>query len=213
MKLKFIKPTIMNDIAKKATMEKLLHTIEVEKLESKSEIARKLGIRSNYISMILNEKQWPHCPKSAWEGVLNWLNSGWTLRQYAEKYPVKETEKKEEVKTVLVPKPIEINMPPELQEKIKEADKQMDAILKEPVKKHPKPYPVNGDDIKEMHGATPDTSHPTEQITGTKEAIKTHPLAVEALQPKQEFTDTARLKIALDIEINLVVNGHKVSMI
>jgi hypothetical protein len=196
----------MNDIAKKATMEKLLHTIEVEKLESKSEIARKLGIRSNYISMILNEKQWPHCPKSAWEGVLNWLNSGWTLRQYAEKYPAPA-----EVKTILVPKPIEINMPTDLQEKIKEADKQMDAILKEPVKKHPKPYPVNGDDIKEMHGATPDTSHPAEQII--REAVKSHPLAVEALQPKQEFTDTARLKIALDIEINLVVNGHKVSML
>ena len=175
----------MNDICKKSTSEKLAHKIEVEKLKT-SEIGRGLGISPNYISMILNEKHWNKCPKSAWEAVLNWLNSGYTLDQYVQKYPTSA-----EVKTVLVPKPIEINMPPELQEKIKEVDKQMDAILKKTIE--------------------PEPEKTAEQVI--KEAVITHPLAVEALQTKQEFTDTARLKIALDIEINLVVNGHKVSMI
>lgn len=38
------------------------------------------------------------------------------------------------------------------------------------------------------------------------------PLAVEENipAPDVQFTDTARLKVALDIEINLVVNGQKV---
>ena len=87
----------MNDIAKRATMEKLAHTIEVEKLTNKAEIGRALGISGNYISMILNEKAWVKCHKSAWEAVLNWLNSGYTLSQYKEKYPVK-VEPKSEVK-------------------------------------------------------------------------------------------------------------------
>jgi len=176
----------MNDIAKQATMEKLLHSIEVENLKNKAEIGRMLGINGTYLSMILNKNTWGKCPKSAWEAVLNWLNSGYTLNQYVQKYPASA-----EVKTVLVPNPIEINMPTDLQEKIKEADKQMDAILKKTIE--------------------PEPEKTAEQVI--KEAVKTHPLAVEALHPKQEFTDTARLKIALDIEINLVVNGHKVSML
>lgn len=167
----------MNEICKQSTMEKLAHTIEVEKLTNKAEIGRILGINGTYLSMILNKNTWPKCPKSAWEAVLNWLNSGYTLNQYAEKYPAHKPVEVKEVKTILVPQPIKIDMPPEIAEKIKEADRQMDEILKE---RKPK---------------------------------VTHPLAVEAIQPKQEFTDTARLKIALDIEINLVVNGHKVSMI
>jgi len=187
MKLKFIKPTIMNDIAKKATMEKLLHTIEVEKLESKSEIARKLGIRSNYISMILNEKQWPHCPKSAWEAVLNWLNSGYTLAQFSEKFPVKEQPKKESEQPLIKIKPGVL----EARQKVL-AEREKEATIIDKLAE------TKSEEVRE-------------QII--KEAVKSHPIAVEALQSKQEFTDTARLKIALDIEINLVVNGHKVSMI
>ena len=40
------------------------------------------------------------------------------------------------------------------------------------------------------------------------------PLQVEPITPEpgQQFTDTARLKVALDIEINLVVNGQKVNI-
>ena len=40
------------------------------------------------------------------------------------------------------------------------------------------------------------------------------PLPVEQVtsEPGQQFTDTARLKVELDIEINLVVNGQKVKI-
>jgi hypothetical protein len=42
----------------------------------------------------------------------------------------------------------------------------------------------------------------------------TEPLKVKPIAPApvQQFTDTARLKVALDIEINLVVNGRKVQV-
>lgn len=42
----------------------------------------------------------------------------------------------------------------------------------------------------------------------------TAPLAVEKASPDpgQDFTDTARLKVCLDIEINLVINGQKVQV-
>lgn len=174
----------MNEICKQSTMEKLAHTIEVEKLENKAEIGRMLGTNGTYLSMILNKKYWAKCPKSAWEAVLNWLNSGYTLSQYVQKYPApsgtkieKSTDGKNYTEVATVPvgtKSIEL---PKIDKKSIE----------------PKP------------------DKPAEQVI--KEAVISHPLAVEALQSKQEFTDTARLKIALDIEINLVVNGHKVSMI
>lgn len=169
----------MNEIAKKATAEKLVRTMEVEGLKNKVDMGRKLGIHGNYISMILNEKTWFKCPNHAWEAVLNWLNSGYTLEQYAKKYPpVIKVEKSidgkkwEEVATV-----------PEGTKNIEIPD-----------------CPI-----------LPDMDKPAEQVI--RESVKTHPLTIEALQSKQEFTDTARLKIALDIEINLVVNGHKVSMV
>lgn len=40
----------------------------------------------------------------------------------------------------------------------------------------------------------------------------TAPIAVKKIEPKpeQNFTDEARLKVCLDIEINLVVNGQKI---
>jgi len=59
---------------------------------------------------------------------------------------------------------------------------------------------------------------PPKEISRTKPEDKpdkiTAPLAVEKKQPDpgQDFTDTARLKVCLDIEINLVINGQKVQI-
>lgn len=53
-----------------------------------------------------------------------------------------------------------------------------------------------------------------QELKEAKTPIVTAPLAVKPVipEPGQQFTDTARLKVALDIEINLVVNGKKVEV-
>jgi hypothetical protein len=159
-----------------------------------------LGINGTYLSMILNKNTWGKCPKSAWEAVLNWLNSGYTLAQFSKKFPVKEQPKKESEQPLIKIKPGVL----EARQRVlaeREKEKSMEPIL----------TPASDEFIKTAMQGTDKPEKPAEQVI--KEAVKTHPLAVESLQPKQEFTDTARLKIALDIEINLVVNGHKVSML
>ena len=192
----------MNDIAKQSIMEKLNHNIEVEKLTNKAEIGRMLGINGTYLSMILNKSTWHKCPKSAWEAVLNWLNSGYTLAQFSEKFPVKEQPEKEAEQPLIKIKPGVLEARQKiLAEREKEIEKSMEPIL----------TPTFDEFIKIAMQGTDKPEKSDEQVI--REAVKSHPLAVEALQPKQEFTDTARLKIALDIEINLVVNGHKVSML
>jgi len=102
MKIKTIKT--MNYIEKRATMVRLAQTIELQKLTNKAEIARVLGIKAPYLSMMLNTEYTNKCPNWAWEVVRNWLNSDYTLsqyRQHKEKYPV-TVEPKSGVKKELV---------------------------------------------------------------------------------------------------------------
>jgi hypothetical protein len=37
--------------------------------------------------MITNPSQWSHCPESAFQTVLNWINSGESLQKYSPKHP------------------------------------------------------------------------------------------------------------------------------
>jgi hypothetical protein len=75
----------------------------------------------------------------------------------------------------------------------------------------------------EKHGKVlPEKHEPMQEIVISKvpgkKAVKTpaiqkQPFEVKPPVPEQQFTDTARLKVALDIEINLVVNGQKVKLL
>jgi len=153
----------INDVAKRSAAERLVKAMQLEKM-GPFDAARKLNILAQYISMSKQEKFWPKMPKSAWDRILLWCNTGETLHHF--KVPNGEV-KKDDIKKKV------IELPP-----------------------------------KEISRKPPDIVNPDEKITAPLE------LEVEKLSPAltQEFTDTARLKVCLDIEINLVINGQKISL-
>jgi hypothetical protein len=152
----------MNDIAKRSAAERLKKAMDLEKM-GPSEAARHLNILGQYISMSKQEKFWPKMPKSAWDRILFWCNSGETIHHF--KLP-------------------------------------SDEIILQPKAKVEKGIIPDGNFIKNQ-----------KQIIDSVNKIIA-PLAVEKAKPDpgQDFTDTARLKVCLDIEINLVINGQKVQV-
>ena len=75
----------MNDIYKTNIKTKLDNAMEKEGLRP-SEVAHIFGFHANYISMIRNPETWVKCPKSAFEAVSAWINTGQGLKEYSEKH-------------------------------------------------------------------------------------------------------------------------------
>ena len=71
----------MNEIAKKCIQTKLIVAIEKEGLKT-SEAAKILDISPTYVSLIKNSDHWHKCTKAAWEAVQKWTNSGLSLKMY-----------------------------------------------------------------------------------------------------------------------------------
>ena len=164
---------------KHAISEKLNRAIEAEHIML-VEASRHLGTPANYLSMIRNPTQWPRCPKSGWEAVYQWYNSGQKLSEYSVAHSAVSPKQLSELK-------------PEAKQKL----------------------------VAETKQALQKTANEVQKEAQRKEAEKpasnvslTAPLAVEKATPAPDvqFTDTARLKVALDIEINLVVNGQKIQI-
>jgi hypothetical protein len=71
----------MNDIAKQSCIERLKKAMDLEKMTT-GDTARHLNLNPCYISMALNEKSWVKLPKSSWERLILWCNSGSTLSHF-----------------------------------------------------------------------------------------------------------------------------------
>src|SRR5574343_234871 len=179
---------------KHAIIEKLRRQRENEHI-SNTDAGRNLGIPANYVSMMCNPEQWEKCPAWAWNKVNTWYNSGQKLSEYSTAHaavsPRQAEELKPEVKKVLV-------------QETKEALKKEAEYIKQQMKKE-----FENQTLAEGLGRAKE-----ELIREAANISTTAPLAVESVlpEPGQQFTDTARLKVALDIEINLVVNGQKVQV-
>ena len=74
----------MNEIVKKNIQEKLIEAMDKESLKP-GQVAKFLNLIPGYISMIKNENHWGKCPRTAWETVLLWINSGESMKVYSEK--------------------------------------------------------------------------------------------------------------------------------
>jgi hypothetical protein len=98
----------MNDIAKKSVADRFLTAIKKENLVAK-EAGAIVGILPAYISMMKNPKYWANCPAKAWDAVLAWVKSGYTLHGWKTKKPVKEVVEK--VEKPVPPKEEEIYEP------------------------------------------------------------------------------------------------------
>ena len=158
----------MNEIAKRSASERLQKAMGLEKLRP-SDTARHLNILPQYVTMSKSEKYWPKMPKSAWDRILLWVNSGETLHHF--KPPVELPPKE------ISRKPAEVK--PE--ETVKP---ELDFI--QPI--DPEPEIQKGQLIQKLSKSV-------------------------RINPVQQLTDTdARLKISLDIEINLMINGKKITL-
>lgn len=186
----------MNDTAKSLTKLRVLNAMKEENLSNK-EAADAIGIPGNYLSMIKNPKQWPKCPAKAWEAALRWVNSGQRLLEYKEKHgKIRPKPEPKEPTGWHTPTAVEFTklgidphlLPPEA-EKIKTDPEQHKPITRRQTEQEFK---------KMLDGIPPVTA----------------PLKVEKAIPPEgdHFTDTARLKVCLDVEINLVVNGKRVNI-
>jgi hypothetical protein len=71
----------MNDIAKQSCIERLKKAIDLERMTT-GDAARHLNLNPSYVSMALNEKHWKKMPRSAWDRLIQWCNSGSTLSHF-----------------------------------------------------------------------------------------------------------------------------------
>lgn len=99
----------MNEIAKENIQKRLEKAMIDEKI-TPGNVAKLLKLPPSYVSMIRNKDQWKRCPESGWSTVLLWINTGVSMKEYAEKHtkfiestrPKKEKEK-EIVKEIITP--------------------------------------------------------------------------------------------------------------
>lgn len=152
----------MTEIAQTQTQTRLVKAMERERLRP-SEAAQIIGIMPNYISMIKNPGMWDKCPAKAWDAVLLWINSGQTLKEYAEKHG-----------KVLPPVKPKVELPPKVI-----------AVKKAEIK----PIEVTKENKEKVETAERLSKHP--YFSGVKEEHQ---------------------KICIDIEINLIINGKKITL-
>jgi len=101
----------MNEICKEQTAAKVVQALEKTNLRN-IEIALKLNIEANYISMIKNPSHYIKIPLKAWEKFRDFANSGETIENY-------QDEKIEKLKSE---KDIDLSVKPGVTAKIEESE-------------------------------------------------------------------------------------------
>jgi hypothetical protein len=71
----------MNEIAKQSASKKLEEAIQREGI-SINDTASALGIKGIYVTMARRQKYFDKMSKEAWEKILKWVNSGYSLKEY-----------------------------------------------------------------------------------------------------------------------------------
>jgi hypothetical protein len=168
---------------KKAISEALKEAINKKDLNTRA-AAKALNLNPIYISMAQNPKSWDAMGKTPWIRLEEWLNTRGPLALF--NIPEGEEIWKPKEKAQEAPKKDVIK------HKKAEENKIMDAVVKKVLEQ------------KETEWHSPENLNPKSEAPFL--AKQTIP------EPGDHFTDTARFKVALDIEINLVINGQKVNM-
>lgn len=150
---------------------------------SNRQAADLIGVKPQYISMALNTKMHDSMSKEAWDRLNAWHESREKINNFTCSF-----EKLVETSDVAF---------------ISEGKKQ-------PETKQEKKKPVKVSKVKVKQKTDPDKI----QAEAFKNASAMAPFSVIPSTRREDvqFTDTARLKVALDIEINLVINGQKVQL-
>ena len=210
----------MNDIAKTNTQMKLAIAMQREDL-TQAEAAEALELPVLYIGCIRNKNRWDKVPDKRWEEVLRWVNSGQSLKEYAVKHgrvmPEKYEEKKEETGKKLAEDFIAGE----------EAGQQMAEHVAttglDNIKEIIKDKAPEDEALKEERPdgeAMVTMAFYREQADKTSRRIKeleetNNKLLMQLSQPQlaHELTaDPASQKFAIDLEINILINGKKFSL-
>lgn len=174
----------MNDIAKERISSKLLKAIADEGMTT-TEVSKALGINhDHYVSMIKNQKLWNKAPKSAWDAALQWINSGQTLKGYSSQHSRVLPRKDEPM-----PKDHQVPFVPDI-ENVEVKQRAITAIQK--------------------------TAQTVKEEAQRNEG-ENAPFACQRLKnanTEQYFTDTASMKVVLDVDLNLnlVINGKRITL-
>lgn len=180
----------MNDISKTNIQTKLVKAMAAENI-GPSETARIFGIPPTYISMMKNQQAWDKCPKSAWEAVLLWINSGQGLKEYSEKHGKVLPEKHESV--------LHHGTIPQSEAWHQEIAEQTG-------------NPIQAQRDHEAHQLLKETEKMFYPEQTEPEVIKT-PLGEEfEFRRSMMGSKPENQRIVIDIEINLIINGKKIEM-
>ena len=173
----------MNDIAKAATADKFLAAINKEGL-SKAEAGAAIGLMPAQVSYLFNEKYWPRLGNIGFDTVLKWVNSGQSLKEYSDKHG--------KVLPEIAPQK-HIEFPPKV------------VKVTEPKENTMKPEDVG---VKKI---VVERSDKGIKIEGAK--LKGNIWEMNDPERGFKFNRTEQhQKVSIDIEINLVINGKKITL-
>lgn len=189
----------MNSPSKKEISDALREAMNREEINTRAAAAA-LNLNPCYISMCLNPNSWDSMAKAAWERIEEWFYT----RDLLELFSIPEGEE------IWKPKEKEEGQKGRKGEEEKEeksgerkAESEDKREGKNVVKKA-----VPHDSflkIKEEKAAFAEGKKEVDELVKKHiPQIPTHSIAAP------QFTDAVRIKVALDIEINLIVNGQKV---
>jgi len=173
----------MNDIAKAATVDKFSRAIQAEGL-GKAEAGAFIGLMPAQVSYLFNEKYWDRLGNNGFDAVLKWVNSGQSLKEYSEKHGKVLPEIAPQKHIELPPKVVKVTEPKENTMKPEDV-----GVKKIVVERSDKGIKIEGAELKGN--------------------------IWEKNDPEREFKfnrTEQHQKFSLDIEINLVINGKKISL-
>ena len=178
----------METLNKEQISNALREAMNKEDLHTRA-AAKALNLNPCYISMAQNPKSFDAMGKTAWIRLEEWF------------------ETREPLTAFIIPEGEEIWKPKEKPVKEKDVTLKMDT----------KPTPLASKKVKDKVIKEPTYSQEfvnnlLSQLADKTDKNVAHPFEVKQPAPDQQFTDTARLKVALDIEINLVINGQKIQL-
>ena len=194
----------MNDIAKTNTQMKLAIAMQREDL-TQAEAAEALELPVLYIGCIRNKNRWDKVPDKRWEEVLRWVNSGQSLKEYAVKHgrvmPEKYEEKKEETGKKLAE---DFIAGEEAGQQMAEhvATTGLDNIKEIIKEKAPEGEAIAG--YREQHLV---------DVRNIEKLIyENNELSMELLESRTKANKSLPQKFAIDLEINILINGKKFSL-
>ena len=175
---------------KKTISEHLIDALNKEDLPRR-EAARFLNLNPRYVTMAQNPKSWDAMGRAAWERMEAWHET----RQKISEFKIPDGEE--------IWKPKEKDQEAPKRDVVKHKEGEQTRIAEAVLKKL--------EEEKDLEEHSPENLDMFDQIGKINRGADF--IVKEVLPPPGDhFTDTARLKVALDIEINLVINGQKVNL-